>query len=107
MQLKSSLETQNSMSIREEGFVGTGLKRDEYVCDCSDIDDIIVFTQDGKLMITKVDSKTFVGKGIIHVAVFKKKDKRTIYNMIYKDGKGGASYIKRFAVYRSNSRSRI
>ncbi|MDC1266310.1 DNA gyrase/topoisomerase IV subunit A, partial [Flavobacteriaceae bacterium] len=83
---------------REEGFVGTGLKRDEYVCDCSDIDDIIVFTQDGKLMITKVDSKTFVGKDIIHVAVFKKKDKRTIYNMIYKDGKGGASYIKRFAV---------
>ena len=83
---------------REEGFVGTGLKRDEYVCDCSDIDDIIVFTQDGKLMITKVDSKTFVGKNIIHVAVFKKKDKRTIYNMIYKDGKGGASYIKRFAV---------
>ncbi len=83
---------------REEGFVGTGLKRDEYVCDCSDIDDVIVFTQDGKLMITKVDSKTFVGKDIIHVAVFKKKDKRTIYNMIYKDGKGGASYIKRFAV---------
>jgi topoisomerase-4 subunit A len=83
---------------REEGFVGTGLKRDEYVCDCSDIDDIIVFTQDGKLMITKVDSKTFIGKGIIHVAVFKKKDKRTIYNMIYKDGKGGPSYIKRFAV---------
>jgi len=83
---------------REEGFVGTGLKRDEYVCDCSDIDDVIVFTKDGKLMITKVDSKTFIGKGIIHVAVFKKKDKRTIYNMIYKDGKGGASYIKRFAV---------
>jgi len=83
---------------REEGFVGTGLKRDEYVCDCSDIDDIIVFTQDGKLMITKVDGKTFIGKGIIHVAVFKKKDKRTIYNMIYKDGKGGPSYIKRFAV---------
>ena len=83
---------------REEGFVGTGLKRDEYVCDCSDIDDVIVFTKDGKLMITKVDSKTFIGKGIIHVAVFKKKDKRTIYNMIYKDGKGGPSYIKRFAV---------
>ena len=83
---------------REEGFVGTGLKRDEYVCDCSDIDDIIVFTQDGKLMVTKVGSKTFIGKDIIHVAVFKKKDKRTIYNMIYKDGKGGASYIKRFAV---------
>ena len=83
---------------REEGFVGTGLKRDEYVCDCSDIDDIIVFTKEGKFMVTKVGSKTFIGKGIIHVAVFKKKDKRTIYNMIYKDGKGGSSYIKRFAV---------
>ena len=83
---------------REEGFVGTGLKRDEYVCDCSDIDDIIVFTKEGKLMVTKVGSKTFIGKEIIHVAVFKKKDKRTIYNMIYKDGKVGASYIKRFAV---------
>ncbi|QLG47081.1 DNA gyrase/topoisomerase IV subunit A [Costertonia aggregata] len=83
---------------REEGFVGTSLKRDEYVTDCSDIDDIIVFTKDGKMMVTKVDSKTFVGKNIIHVAVFKKKDKRTIYNMIYKDGKGGATYIKRFNV---------
>jgi topoisomerase IV subunit A len=83
---------------REEGFVGTSLKRDEYVCDCSDIDDIIVFTQDGKMMVTKVDSKTFVGKNIIHVAVFKKKDKRTIYNMIYRDGKGGPSYVKRFSV---------
>jgi topoisomerase-4 subunit A len=83
---------------REEGFVGTALKRDEYVCDCSDIDDIIVFTNDGKLMVTKVDSKTFIGKNIIHVAVFKKKDKRTVYNMIYRDGKGGSSYVKRFAV---------
>ena len=83
---------------REEGFVGTSLKRDEYVTDCSDIDDIIVFTKEGKMMIAKVDSKIFVGKNIIHVAVFKKKDKRTIYNMIYKDGKGGASYIKRFNV---------
>ena len=83
---------------REEGFIGTGLKRDEYVCDCSDIDDIIVFTKEGKMMVTKVGSKTFIGKDIIHVAVFKKKDSRTIYNMIYKDGKGGASYIKRFAV---------
>ncbi|MEQ8220417.1 MAG: DNA gyrase/topoisomerase IV subunit A [Arenibacter sp.] len=83
---------------REEGFVGTSLKRDEYVTDCSDIDDIIVFTNEGKMMIAKVDSKIFVGKNIIHVAVFKKKDKRTIYNMIYKDGKGGASYIKRFNV---------
>ncbi|WP_407557764.1 DNA gyrase/topoisomerase IV subunit A [Winogradskyella sp. 4-2091] len=83
---------------REEGFIGTALKRDEYVCDCSDIDDIIVFTKDGKMMVTKVDSKTFIGKNIIHVAVFKKKDKRTIYNLIYRDGKGGASYVKRFAV---------
>lgn len=83
---------------REEGFIGTSLRRDEYVTDCSDIDDIIVFTQDGTMMVTKVDSKTFIGKGIIHVAVFKKKDKRTIYNMIYKDGPRGATYVKRFAV---------
>ncbi len=83
---------------REEGFVGTGLKRDEYVCDCRDIDDIIVFTKNGKMMVTKVDTKTFVGKNIIHVAVFKKKDTRTIYNMIYRHGKGGPSYIKRFSV---------
>ncbi|WP_228237351.1 DNA gyrase/topoisomerase IV subunit A [Allomuricauda sp. M10] len=83
---------------REEGFVGTSLKRDEYVTDCSDIDDIIVFTEKGEMMITKVDSKVFIGKNIIHVAVFKKKDKRTIYNMIYKDGKGGPSYVKRFNV---------
>ncbi|MEM7380761.1 MAG: DNA gyrase/topoisomerase IV subunit A, partial [Bacteroidota bacterium] len=83
---------------RDEGFVGTSLRRDEYVTDCSDIDDIIVFTADGKMMITKVDAKTFVGKNIIHVAVFKRKDKRTTYNMIYKDGRGGASYIKRFNV---------
>ncbi len=83
---------------REEGFVGTALKKDEYVTDCSDIDDLIVFTEDGKMMITKVDAKTFIGKNIIHVAVFKKKDKRTIYNMVYKDGPKGASYVKRFAV---------
>ena len=83
---------------REEGFVGTSLKRDEYVTDCSDIDDIIVFTKNGEMMVTKVDAKTFVAKNIIHVAVFKKKDKRTTYNMIYKDGRGGASYVKRFNV---------
>ncbi|RLD29367.1 MAG: DNA gyrase/topoisomerase IV subunit A [Bacteroidetes bacterium] len=83
---------------REEGFVGTSLRRDEYVCDCSDIDDIIVFTREGKMMVTKVGSKTFIGKDIIHVAVFKKKDKRTIYNMIYRDGTRGGSFIKRFAV---------
>ncbi|MEP6929959.1 MAG: DNA gyrase/topoisomerase IV subunit A, partial [Flavobacterium sp.] len=83
---------------REEGFVGTSLKKDEYLTDCSDIDDVIVFLRDGKMMITKVDSKTFVGKDIIHVAIFDKSDKRTIYNMIYRDGKSGPSYIKRFNV---------
>lgn len=83
---------------REEGFVGTSLKRDEYITDCSDIDDIIVFTEEGKMMVTKVGSKTFIGKDIIYVAVFKKKDTRTIYNFIYRDGAKGASYLKRFAV---------
>jgi len=83
---------------KEEGFVGTSLKKDEYVCDCSDIDDIIVFTKDGKMIITKVDAKTFIGKDIIHVEVFDKKDNRTIYNLIYRDGAKGPSYIKRFAV---------
>ena len=83
---------------REEGFVGTGLRKDEYICDCSDIDDIIVFTQDGKMQVVRVDTKVFIGKDIIHAAVFKKKDKRTIYNMIYRDGKNGPSYIKRFPV---------
>ena len=83
---------------REEGFIGTSLRRNEYVCDCSDIDDIIVFTENCNMIVTKVGSKTFVGKNIIHAAVFKKKDTRTIYNMIYKDGDKGFSFIKRFAV---------
>ncbi|HSN48479.1 MAG TPA: DNA gyrase/topoisomerase IV subunit A, partial [Flavobacterium sp.] len=83
---------------REEGFIGTGLKKDEYVTDCSDIDDVIVFLRDGNMMICKVDDKKFVGKDIIHVAIFYKSDKRTIYNMIYRDGKSGPSYIKRFNV---------
>ncbi len=83
---------------REEGFVGTGLKKDEYVCECSDIDDVIVFLRDGNMMICKVDEKKFVGKDIIHIAIFDKSDKRTIYNMIYRDGKSGPSYIKRFNV---------
>lgn len=83
---------------REEGFVGTSLKKDEYVVDCSDIDDVIVFLRNGTMMITKVDAKTFVGKDIIHVAIFDKGDKRTIYNLIYRDGKSGPSYIKRFNV---------
>ncbi len=83
---------------REEGFIGKSLRRDEFVTDCSDIDDIIVFREDGKMIITKLGSKTFVGKNIIHVAVFKKKDKRTVYNLIYKDGKSGTTYMKRFSV---------
>lgn len=84
---------------RVEGFVGTSMRKDEYVCDCSDIDDIIVFTENGRMIITKVDTKTFIDKNIIHVAVFKKKDKRTIYNMIYRDGDKGYCYLKRFPVY--------
>ncbi len=83
---------------REEGFVGTSLRKDEYVTDCADIDNVIIFRKDGKMMVTKVASKTFVGKDIIHVAVFKKKDKRTVYNMMYRDGRSGPSYMKRFTV---------
>ena len=83
---------------RVEGFIGTSLRKDEYVCDCSDIDDLIVFTNSGKMKVVRVDSKIFIGKGIEYVSVFKKKDTRTIYNLIYKDGKSKISYIKRFAV---------
>ncbi|WP_293930790.1 DNA gyrase/topoisomerase IV subunit A [Sphingobacterium sp. UBA6645] len=83
---------------REEGFIGTNMKKDELVGDCSDIDDIIVFRADGKYSVVKVQDKVFVGKDIIHVAVFKKGDDRTVYNVIYKDGGTGTSYIKRFAV---------
>lgn len=84
---------------KEEGFIGTGLKKDEFVCNCSDIDDIIVFFKDGKYKVVKVAEKLYVGKNIIHLNVFKKNDKRTVYNVVYRDGKpGGPSYIKRFAV---------
>jgi topoisomerase-4 subunit A len=83
---------------RVEGFVGYGLKKDEFVGDCSDIDDVIVFHQSGTMVVTKVDAKKFVGKDIIHVAVWKKGDKRTIYNLVYQDGTSGPSYMKRFAV---------
>lgn len=85
---------------KKEGFVGTGLKRDEgdFVCDCSDIDDIIVFRKDGKMVVSKVQQKAFMGKDIEHVAVWKKDDKRTIYNLIYADGKKGGAFMKRFAV---------
>jgi len=83
---------------REEGFAGTGLKKDEYICDCSDIDDIIAFRDDGTFIIVKVAAKIFVGKNIIHVAVFNKNDSRTVYNMIYRDGKNGKIMVKRFSV---------
>ncbi|PPL01093.1 DNA gyrase/topoisomerase IV subunit A [Parapedobacter indicus] len=83
---------------RTEGFVGTGMRKDEYIGDCSDLDDVIVFRADGKCLVTKVQDKVFVGKDIIHVAVFKKGDDRTVYNLIYRDGKSGVSYVKRFSV---------
>ena len=83
---------------REEGFIGTSIKKDEFIEECSDIDDVIAFTEEGKMMVTKIDSKKFIGKNIKHVAIFRKKDKRTVYNMIYRDGKKGTSYIKRFSV---------
>lgn len=83
---------------REEGFIGYSLKKDEYLFDCSDIDDIIIFRQDGSMVVTKADAKTFVGKNIIHVGVWKKNDNRTIYNMIYREGKLGPWYMKRFPV---------
>ena len=83
---------------RKEGFIGTGLKKEEFVSDCSDIDDIIVIRKDGTYLITKVSDKSFVGTDILHVAVFKQNDERTIYNLIYKDGRYGAYYMKRFFV---------
>src|SRR5574344_2332697 len=83
---------------RDEGFIGTGLKKDEFVCNCSDIDDVIIFYKDGKYKIVRVSDKIFVGKNVIHVAVFKKNDKRTIYNVVYRDGKAGYYFIKRFNI---------
>ena len=95
---KVAIRNQKLYFNKEEGFIGTSLRKDEFVCECSDIDNIIVFRNDGKMMVTKVASKTFVGKGIIHMAVFKKNDVRTIYNLIYRDGKLGNTYMKRFPV---------
>lgn len=83
---------------REEGFAGYGLKKDEFVAECSDIDDIIVFLKDGTMKVSKVTDKAFVGKDLIHIAVFKKNDERTVYNLIYRDGKNGAIFMKRFPV---------
>jgi len=91
---------------RKEGFIGTTLKKEEYVTDCSDIDDIICFTQNGSMMVTKVDKKVFIGKNIIYVDIFKKKDSRTIYNFIYKNGENNVNYMKRFAVT-SMTRDRV
>ena len=83
---------------REEGFIGTGLKKDEFICNCSDIDDIIIFHKDGKYKVVKVAEKIFIGTDIIHIDIFKKKDERTVYNVVYRDGKCGIYYMKRFNV---------
>lgn len=83
---------------REEGFVGTALKKDEFVCDCSDLDDVIAFREDGSFMVSKIAEKVFFGKNIIHVDVFRKNDERTVFNMVYQDGKNGFAYVKRFNI---------
>jgi len=83
---------------RNDGFIGTGLKKDEFVCNCSDLDDIIIFYKDGKYKVIRVAEKVFVGKNVLYVSVFKKSDSRTIYNAVYRDGKKGWCYIKRFNV---------
>jgi len=95
---KVAIRNQKLYFNKDEGFIGTSLRKDEFVCECSDIDNVIVFRSDGKMMVTKVAAKTFVGKGVIHMAVFKKNDVRTIYNLIYRDGKLGNTYMKRFPV---------
>ena len=83
---------------REDGFIGTALKKDEFICNCSDIDDIIIFYKDGKYKVVKVADKLYVGKNILYINVFKRNDRRTIYNLVYQNGKGGVVYMKRFAV---------
>lgn len=83
---------------REEGFIGTALKKDEFICECSDMDEVIIFKKDGSYYVTKVADKIFVGKDVLYVNVFKKNDKRTIYNVVYRDGRYGSSYVKRFNV---------
>lgn len=97
--IKTVVEANEKLYInREEGFIGTSLKKDEFLCNCSNIDDIIIFHKDGKYKIVKVADKIYVGKDIIHIDIFRKNDHRTIYNAIYRDGKGGIYYMKRFAV---------
>ena len=95
---KVAAATQKLYINREEGFAGTALKRDEFICDCSDLDDIIVFRDDGTYMVTRVADKVFIGEKVIHLQVFQKNDTRTIYNVIYRDGKKGNVMVKRFAV---------
>lgn len=97
--VKAVVEANEKLYInREEGFIGTGLKKDEYLCNCSDLDDIIIFHKDGKYKVVKVAEKIFVGTDILHIDIFKKNDTRTIYNVVYRDGKGGVFYMKRFFV---------
>lgn len=95
---KISIKNQKLYVNREEGFVGTSMKKDELVCECSDLDDIIIFTEEGIMKVIKVDSKVFVGKNIKHISLFNADSKSKIYNLIYRDGKNGTSYMKRFKV---------
>ena len=97
--IKTVVEANEKLYInRQDGFIGTALKKDEFLCNCSDIDDIIIFYKDGKYKIVKVAEKIFIGNNILHIAVFKKNDERTIYNAVYRDGKNGSYYMKRFAI---------
>lgn len=97
--VKAVVEANEKLYInREEGFIGTGLKKDEFLCNCSDLDDVIIFYKDGKYKIVRVADKIFVGNNIIHIDIFRKNDTRTIYNVVYRDGKGGVYYMKRFNV---------
>ncbi|MDE6390269.1 MAG: DNA gyrase/topoisomerase IV subunit A, partial [Duncaniella sp.] len=91
-------QTEKLYIDREEGFIGTSLRKDEFLCTCSSLDDIIIFYRDGRYKIVRVADKLFIGKGVIHVGVFKRKDERTVYNVIYQNGKGGPYYMKRFRV---------
>tara|TARA_Y100001934_G_scaffold119470_1_gene146149 strand:+ start:1040 stop:3115 length:2076 start_codon:yes stop_codon:yes gene_type:complete len=95
---KISIKNQKLYVNREEGFVGTSMRKDELVCECSDLDDIIIFTEDGIMKVIKVDSKVFVGKNIKHISLFNSDSKNKIYNLIYRDGKNGTSFMKRFKV---------
>lgn len=99
--IKAAVVAANNVKLyinREEGFIGYGMKKEEYLCDCSDIDDVIVFRQDGKMMVTRIAEKVFVGKHILYACIFKKSDERMVYNLVYLDAKKGRSMVKRFQV---------